>query len=184
MSEAFAWLGQIVEWLGKFIPRILIVDVTKGAVKLRLGNEITELKPGKLHVYWPITSIIKEIDVARQTLDLTTQTFETKDGVSALASGMITYRVDDVVTALTTVYDPDNTIRDVGMSVMQEVLIQYTWDELRNGLMEGNLRRELVREAQRELKTFGIKVLKIGINDLVRARVFKHAVTQSMDGVH
>lgn len=184
MESAFAWIGQVIEWFGTLIPRKLVVNITQGAIKLRLGNEITELEPGKVHFYWPFITDVKIIDTARQTLDLTTQSFETKDGITVLASGMITYRVDDVVTALTSVYDPDNTIRDVGMSVIQEVLIQYTWDELRTGQIEGTLRRELVRESQRELKNFGIKVLKVGIKDLARTRVFKLAMEQSMDGAH
>lgn len=184
MESAFAWIGQIIEWLGKFVPRLVIVDITKGVVKLKYGNEIEELKPGHLHWYWPLTSIIKEVDIARQTLDLTTQTFETKDGVTVQVSGMITYQVQDAVALLTTVYDPDNTIRDIGMAGLQEVLVQYTWAELRDHLVDGTLRKELTRETQRELRTFGVKVLKVGIKDLARTRVYKVALEQSTDGLH
>lgn len=184
METAFAWLGQLIQWFAKFIPHVLFIDITQAAIKFRLGDEITRLLPGRLHVYWPFVSVVKIVDIARQTLDLTTQTFETKDGASVLVSGMITYQVTDPVALLTTVYDPDNTIRDVGMTVIQEVLIQYTYDELRNGTVEGTLRKELVREAQRELKTFGIKVLKVGLKDLVRTTVYKVALEQSTDGTH
>ncbi len=184
MDSAFAWIGEIVKWLAQFIPRAFFVDMTEGAIKLRLGNEISELLPGRIHVYWPFTSNVKLINIARQTLDLTTQSFETKDGITVLASGMITYQVNDVISLLTTTYDADNTIRDVGMSTIQEVLIQYTWDELRAGMVAGTLRKELVREAQRELRTFGIKVLKVGIKDLARTTVYKVALEQSTDGTH
>ncbi len=184
MEAAFAWLGQIVEWLGRFVPRVLIVDITKGAIKLKYGSEITELKPGKLHVYWPFVSIIKEVDIARQTLDLTTQTFETRDGITVQMSGMLTYQVNDVVALLTSVYDPDNSIRDIGMTILQEVLVQYTWAEIRDKLVDGNLRKEMTRETQRELRSFGIKVLKVGIKDLSRTKVYKVALEQSTDGMH
>jgi hypothetical protein len=68
------------------------------------------------------------------------------------------------------------------MTCIQEVLIQYTWVELREGLVSGQLRKELVREAQRTLKTYGIKVLNVGLKDLARTRVFKLAIEQSTDG--
>jgi regulator of protease activity HflC (stomatin/prohibitin superfamily) len=182
MESAFAWIGQLIEWFGQFIPRFLVVDMTEAVVKLRLGNEITELKPGKVHFYWPFISIIKRCTIVRDTLDLTAQTFETKDGITVQASGMVSYIVTDAISLLTTVTDPGNTIRDLVMTCIQEVLIQYTWVELREGLVSGQLRKELVREAQRTLKTYGIKVLNVGLKDLARTRVFKLAIEQSTDG--
>lgn len=184
VESAFGWIGQLIEWFGQFIPRALVVNITQGAVKMRLGNEITELLPGKVHIYWPFISTVKIVDTARQTLDLTTQTFDTKDGICVLASGMITYQVNDVVALLTTVYDPDNTIRDVGMSTVQEVLVRYTYEELKSGNEAGTLKKELAREAQRELKTYGIKVLKVGIKDLAKTTLYKVALEQSTDGMH
>jgi len=35
--QAFDWIGQIVEWLGRFVPRLLIVRSTHGGVKFRHG---------------------------------------------------------------------------------------------------------------------------------------------------
>lgn len=184
METAFAWIGQFVEAIAQFIPRIFITDITRGAVKVRLGNEITELHPGRLHVYWPLVSEVRQWPIVRQTIDLTTQTFETKDIVTLQVSGMITYQVTDVVALLTSVFEPDNAVRDIGMTVLQEVLVQYTWDEIRNRLVDGSLRKELVRETQKELKTYGIKVIKVGIKDLSRTSVYKVALEQSTDGTH
>lgn len=183
LDSAFGWIGQIIEWFGQFIPRLIILDPTQGGVKLRRGNEVTEVQAG-IHIYWPVITLIKVWPIARQTIDLTAQSFETKDNVTVQVSGMITYTVSDVVALLTSVFEPDNTIRDIGMTVLQEVLIQYTWEELRTGMIEGTLRKELVREAQRELRTYGIKVMKVGIKDLARTTVFKVALEQSTDGTH
>jgi regulator of protease activity HflC (stomatin/prohibitin superfamily) len=183
MESAFAWIGRIIEWFGLFIPRLLILDTTQGGVKFRRGNEIYPLQAG-LHLYWPIITVVKVWPIARQTIDLTAQTFETKDGHTILVSGMIAYRVDDVEALMTSVYEPDNTVRDIAMAIMQQVLIQYTWEELRNGMVEGALKRELTREANRELKNLGLKILSVGIKDLARTRVYKVALEQSTDGLH
>lgn len=183
MEGAFAWIGQLIEWFGLFVPRILILDTTQGAVKFRRGNEVTELKSG-IHVYWPIITIIKVWPIARQTIDLTAQTFETKDGKAVQVSGMIRYSVNDVVALLTETYDPDNTIRDTGMAVLHDVLIQYTWEEIREGMVNDVLPKELVKEVQRELRVYGVKVWKVGIKDLVGTSVFKVALESSTDGTH
>lgn len=183
LESAFGWIGQIIEWFGQFIPRLLILDTTQGGVKFRRGNEITELKPG-VHVYWPIITIIKVFPVARQTIDLTAQTFETKDGKAVQVSGMIRYSVTDVVALLTETFDPDNTIRDTGMSVLHDILIQYTWNEIREGMINGVLPKELVKEVQKELKPYGVKVQKVGIKDMVGTTVYKVALEQSTDGLH
>jgi len=183
MESAFAWIGQIIEWFGQFIPRLIILDPTQGGVRCRRGNEISELKPG-LHLYWPILTIIKLWPIARQTIDLTAQTFETKDGKSVQVSGMIAYSVVDVVALLINTFDPDNTIRDLGMTAIHDVLLQYTWDEIREGMVNKVLKKELMREVQRELKSYGVKVLAVGIKDLVGTSVYKVALEQSSDGTH
>lgn len=183
MESALGWIGELIQWFGQLIPRLVILDPTQGGVRLRRGNEVTELVPG-IHIYWPIITLVKVWPTARQTIDLTTQTFETKDGVTVQVSGMLAYTVSNIVALLTSVYEPDNTIRDIGMTVVQEVLIQYTWEELRSRLVEGTLRKELVKEAQRELRSYGIRVMNVGVKDLSRTTVYKVALEQSTDGTH
>lgn len=183
MESAFAWIGAIVEWVGQFIPRILLLDITQGAVKLRRGREITELEAG-LHIFWPLVSVVKIWPSVRQTIDLTAQAFETKDGKSVQVSGMITYSVSDIVSLMTGTFDPDNTIRDVGMTALHDVLIQYTWEEIREGMINRVLKKELQREVQKELKIYGVKVIAVGFKDLVGTSVYKVALEQSTDGSH
>ena len=172
MEAAFAWLGQIAETILKFFPRLIIVQVTQGGIKLRKGSEITEVKPG-LCWYWPLITVVNVITTVRDTMDLPGQTFTTKDNKTVLMSGMVQYEVTDPVTLLTTAPDYTNTIADLVMTAMYDTFIQYTWDELREGIVDGKLRKEMKRAAQTELKGFGVRIISVGLKDNALARVLK-----------
>ena len=172
MDSALAWIGQLAEWFGKLIPHLVIVKVTQGGIRMRRGNEISEIVPGPL-VHWPIWTPIEIITVVRDTMDLPAQTFTTKDGRVTLASGMITYSVKDVVKLLTTAPDYTNAIADVAMTCIHDVFIQYEWEALRAGILDGSVNKALKKSTQDELGGFGIKVIAFGLKDLAPARVLK-----------
>ena len=169
---ALEWIGSIFETLLKFFPHLRIIKLTQGGIKLRRGNEITVLTPG-LWWYWPIITTIDVVTTVRDTVDLNGQTFTTKDNKSVLASGMIMFSVSDVEKLLTSAPDYTNTICDVSMNIIHDVMIQYSWEELRTGIMNGTIGKELRREAQKELSQFGIKVISLGLKDLAPVRVLK-----------
>jgi hypothetical protein len=68
MESAFAWIGQIAEWIGQWIPRRAILDTTEGAIKytgfflprrLRVrfrgfdGDMKISVCEAGIHWYWP-----------------------------------------------------------------------------------------------------------------------------------
>ena len=169
---ALSWLGDIFETILRFLPHLRIVKVTQGGVKMRRGSEISVLTPG-LWSYWPIITTLDVVTTVRDTVDLNGQTFTTKDGKSVLVSGMVMYAVSDVQKRLTTAPDYTNTICDVAMNVIHDVLIQYEWQQIRDGINTGTLGKELKKEAQRELRSFGIEIISLGLKDLAPVRVFK-----------
>jgi hypothetical protein len=86
---------------------------------------------------------------------------------------MVMYTISDVEKLLTTAPDYANTICDVAMNVIHDVLIQYEWEQLRAGINNGSLAKELKKEAQKELRSFGIEIISLGLKDLAPVRVFK-----------
>lgn len=172
MDGALAWIGHLAEWFSRLIPRLVVVEATQGGIRMRRGDEITEIVPGPI-VHWPIWTPIRIITVVRDTMDLPAQTFTTKDGKVTLVSGMITYSVKDVVKLLTTAPDYVNCIADVAMTCIHDVFIQYDWEELRTGIIDGSVNKALKKSAQDELGSFGIKVIAVGLKDLAPARVLK-----------
>ena len=69
MGEALAWVGQIFEWVGRFIPRWVIIPPTRGGIKFVHGSKVVPLGPG-IHWYWPAVTEYHEYPVARQGVDL------------------------------------------------------------------------------------------------------------------
>ena len=172
MDSAFAWLGQLVEWFGKLLPRWMILDTTEGAIKYIGGKRVVVCGAG-IHWYWPARTSWVTYPVARQTDRLETQTMETQDGKTFIVSAMITYRVDDLAALVTTTHSPTTTVIDIAMTAVHDVCCDYGWDELQAEQRKGTLKTKLRNEAQRQLRDYGVNVLKLQLMTLARARVLK-----------
>jgi len=181
MGEAFAWLGQLVEWIGRFFPRWQIVTATHGAVKFVRGAKVVPLAPG-MHWFWPLTTDLMLYPTARQAVDLRSQTFVTADDKTIAVGGLIVYEVKDIAAILGQTFDPDETIRDITAAAIHDVCCSKTWDQLREGLRSGALDRELRQEAAKGLNSYGVRVLRTTLTDLAPARVLKVVQSTSKDG--
>jgi regulator of protease activity HflC (stomatin/prohibitin superfamily) len=182
MAGAFAWIGQIVEWFGQFFPRWILVRTTHGAVKFVRGWKTSPLGPG-LHFYWPATTEILVYPTARQAVDLRTQTVMTTDGKVFVVGGLIVYEVVDIVAALAKTYDTDATIKDVAMSAFHDALVKLSWVDIRTAQEFGTLNLRIRKRVRKELKPYGVKVIKVTITDLAPTRVLKLIQSTQADGL-
>lgn len=179
--EALAWVGQIVEWVGRFIPRWIILNTTEGAVKFVRGSRAVELGPG-VHFYWPAVTEIKSWVVARQSINLATQTITTKDGKVLAIGTVMVFRVTDALTLITKTYDPDNTIRAVAAGAVHSVCSNAEYGELQMVMNNGEITKWLRMELQRRLgRRFGVKVLDATVTDFAPCRVLKIVQTTAAD---
>lgn len=180
MDSAFAWLSQIVEWFGQFIPKRVLVDPTHAALKFVKGRLGIALKPG-MHFYWPITTNLYTYPVARQTVDLRSQTFMTTDEVTAIAGGLVTYEVSDIELLLGHTHDPDTTIREITIGEIHGVLCSMPWTEIRTLLASGKLDTRLRGEVRKALEKYGVRVVNVTLTDLAKCRVIKLFNSNSVD---
>jgi len=177
MNGAFEWIGYIADWLGRFIPRWVILDTTEGGIKFKGGDDPVFCAPG-IHWYWPIRSTLHVHPIVRQTDRLETQTMESKDGITFIVSATITYTISDLLTLVTTTHSPLTTVVDIAMSAIHDICCDFEWKELQDQQRRGLLKTKLKNEASKQLKDFGVEVLLLKTNTLARARVFK--VAQSL----
>lgn len=177
MESALAWIGQIAEWVGQFIPRRVVLDTTEGAVHTVNGKDPVYRDPGKAHWWWPWNSNFSKFPVVRQTVSIETQTNESLDGRTFIASGTLTYSVNDLLKLLTTVHDADTAIAEIASTVLSDVLTSMTWDVLTAEQRRGTIKTKLKNGAQAELSEYGVKVIRFKLNSLARCRVLK--VSQS-----
>jgi regulator of protease activity HflC (stomatin/prohibitin superfamily) len=161
MESALAWIGQIADWCGQFIPRWQIVPATHKGLKFVRGSEMKPLDPG-IHFWWPATTILQMYPSARQTLDLRTQTLMTTDGKVVAVGGMVTYRVEDIQALLGKTWDADQTIKDICAGVISEVVRECSWADIQTPAFTKEL-RHLMRL---RLKPFGVRVMRATLTDL------------------
>lgn len=176
MDSALAWIGQIAEWVGQFIPRRVVLDTTEGAVKFVNGKDPVYCGPGKWW-WWPWTTKWSQFPIVRQTVSIETQTLETADGVTFIASGTLTYSVDDLLKLLTTVHDADTAVAEIASTSLGDILTSLDWKALTEAQRRGTIKTKLKNGAQNELNDYGVKVIRFKLNSLARCRVLK--VSQS-----
>lgn len=178
LDNAFAWLQSITDWLGRFIPRWVVVNPTEGACKYVRGSRVVVCGPG-IHWYWPVVTEWQDYPTARQTDRLEAQTMETRDGVTFLVSGTLTYEVFDLGKLLPCVHNPATMTIDIAMAAVHDVLCSMTWADLRVEQQHASkLKTRLKNSAQSQLEEYGIRVIKLQLNTLAKCRVLK--VSQSI----
>jgi regulator of protease activity HflC (stomatin/prohibitin superfamily) len=178
MTEAFSWLGQLVEWIGQFIPRILQVNQLQGAVKFVRGKPGTALKSG-MHVWWPLTTTLHTYPVARQAEELRGQTMVTVDDKVILVGGLIVYEVGDIEKLVGHTFMPEQTVKDLTLTVVHDICCRMSWEDLKGGQRRGTLDTRLKNEAQKVLEPYGVTVLKLMLTDLSPCRVLKLVQTMT-----
>lgn len=169
---AFEWLSQLVEWLGRFFPRWIILNTTEGAVKFVRGAKAIPLGPG-LHWYWPVTTTYVEYPMAFQADRLPTQTIVTTDDKTVVIGSMISYSVIDILPLVAHTHDAMRTVYNLAMTAVHDVCCRMSWEELKDEQRRGTLDTKLKNAAQKLLKDYGVKVEQLMLIDLAPARVLK-----------
>lgn len=172
MDGAFGWIGGMIEWFGKWIPRFQIVDTTHGAVKFVWGKNVVPLGPG-WHWWWPISTQLTVYPTARQAVNLQAQTITTQDGKTILIGGVLVYEITDIEAAVAYTYEPEETAKTIVLAAIHDCVTQYTWAELLSEHRSGKLGREMRAEAKKTLDKYGVRVLALTLTDLAPVRIYK-----------
>ncbi len=180
IDSALGWIGQIVGWIGAFIPKWVIIDTTEGGIMYVRGSRVKVCSAG-IHWYWPAFTSFVSYPTARQSDRLETQTMETTDGKNFIASGTITYCVDDLGLLIPRTHSPMTTIVDLAMTAVHDVCCKMTWEGLQSEQKEGTLKTKLRNSAAKQLEEYGVRVLKLQLNTLARCRVIKISQSNSQE---
>lgn len=173
MTAIFGWLGEMMQWIISWIPRVGICRQGHAGVRFRHGHDATAIEPG-LYVYWPLVTEVQEYPVARQTLNLTIQRLVTKDDRTVVASAVVVYRVRDVLKAIVDSWDIEATISDIALTATVSVVTSREYAALRDGI-DAAVKDDLTKKCQKALSPFGIEVLYASFTDFCPARVISLA---------
>lgn len=170
--EAFAWLGQIIESLGRIIPRLIIIRATHGGVKWKRGKFVKPMLSG-IHVYWPLLTEVEVIITARQTLNLPTQVLMTADRQQIVVGTLVVYRVKDLVEAIgQRNWDVDCTVSDITQAAVVEVISRSKLDDLLSDVA-GAIEKKLTHTTRKRLRQFGVYVHRCAVTDFSTCKTFK-----------
>lgn len=177
MDSALGWIGQLIEWLGRFFPRWFLLDATEGAVKYvgsfgKAPLQVIACGPG-IHWYWPVTSSVVNYPTSRQTDNMPAQTFATRDDKTIAVGGLLVYEVIDVVKLVSTTHRPMIAIQDIALGAVHDVCCNMEWAELKDAQRRGTLDTKLRNAAQKQLTDYGVRVVKCMLTDLAQTRVLK-----------
>jgi len=169
MGQAFAWIGQLVEWVAGFIPHYIHVKATHMCVMFIRSKTVVK-NPG-IHWYLPFWSDPVLYPVKRQTLNLPPQVLTTKDVKEILTSVVVTYEIDDIHKALVDTFDFEDTIRETSQGAVKKVISVKKFDEILKNQHEIDV--ELCRRIRSVIRPFGVRVVEAVITDFCKTRIYR-----------
>lgn len=168
MEAAFGWIGEFIAWLVNWLPHLGICRKTHGGVKFVWGKTIKEIKPG-LYVWWPPTTEIEVVPVARQTLTWEAQRLTTKDDHVITIKVVVVFTLEDVKKALVDTADYDDTAEDIAGEAIADIVSENTYDDLRKN--QRAIENDMARKTRTTLKTYGLYVERCRIVDFAKTRM-------------
>jgi regulator of protease activity HflC (stomatin/prohibitin superfamily) len=155
MDKVLGWLGELFQTILKFFPWLVIVQATHGGVAFVRGRHVREWKPG-LHWYWPLVTTYKLMTTVRQTQMIQSKVAMTQDLQTVLVGAMVTYVVDDVVTAIARIADLPS---DVIERSMESILTQVSETSLKDIQADRvGFNRRLTERVSKALNGYGVRV--------------------------
>lgn len=105
MTAALTWLNDLFQWIGRWIPRLVLIHVTHRGVRFGPRGTAREVGPG-LVVYWPITHALIQVPITLQSIQLCGTQLPLKDDAGllprvAILTLNIQFEVRDAVKAAT-----------------------------------------------------------------------------------
>ncbi len=172
MESAFAWIGRLIEWFGAFIPRWKIIRSTHAGVRFKKGVP-SAIEPGRIIWYWPVTTEVEIIPVARQTHNLPTQSLTTRDGKKIVIGGVVVYSIKDIVKAIADNWDVSATINDITMCAITQVITKHDFQYLQDNLSDA-VQQALTEETRKKLAVYGVRVYRTAITDFSIAVIIRN----------
>jgi regulator of protease activity HflC (stomatin/prohibitin superfamily) len=108
MATALTWLNDLAQWLGRWIPRLVLIEPTHRGVCFGPRGGARQVGPG-LVLYWPITHVLVQLPITTQSIQLSAQVLARPDDGTAmiprvsLCAAAVQFRVHDAVAAATRV---------------------------------------------------------------------------------
>ena len=169
MDQAFGWIGGIFQSLLRVIPWLVIVPATHGGVAFVRGHRVKEWKPG-LHVYWPVVTTYKLMTMVRQTQRIQSRVVMTKDLKTVIVGGLVTYFIDDIVSALAKIADLPSDVIERSQGTILAVVSENTLEQIQSDRLGFNTK--LTERVSKSLNGYGVQVLQAQLAEFAPCQAF------------
>jgi regulator of protease activity HflC (stomatin/prohibitin superfamily) len=175
-------LEKLIELLSNWwsqVTPVVIVPVYEEAVLLRVGKFLKILKPG-LHFKIPLFDEVISQHVVVTTISLAAQSLYTKDKQNIVCKGVIKYRIADVKIFLLEVYDAQDAISDMTLSIIKKIITSASLEEC----IDPEIDNLLTKKVRVEARKWGVDVQQVTLTDIAPIRSFRlinDTVTNKLD---
>ena len=167
MDRAFGWIGEIFQTLLKFFPWLVIVPATHGGVAFVRGHRVKEWPPG-LHWYWPLVTTYKLMIIVRQTQRIQSKVVMTKDLRTVTVGALVTYYVDDVISAVAKIADLPSDVLERSQGAILAAVSESTLAEIQSDRLRFN--EVLTERIGGTLNGYGVQVLQAQLSEFAPCR--------------
>lgn len=168
LAQLLGWLGDFIQFIISWFPRIVIVRYNEMAVAYRGGDEPVALRRG-IHWYWPWRTKVVSHEVTRFALSIEPIPLETADGVAVEIGMVVVYRIADILAYEVDNFHPDDNIKHTAQGELCTIVKGHKWEDLAEPTEEGSrLEGKLSRRMQKALDKFGVRVESCRPNGQIR----------------
>ncbi len=169
----------LVRTLAQAVMYMEVPDQHLGLLYLN-GKLADRLEPGS-YGYWKYRRNIRInlVDLRLQTMDVSGQEILTKDRVSLRLNLSATYKVVDIDKAIQAVKDVEDLVyRELQLLLRQSVGTRLLDELLRD---KDALNIAIADEAKTQLETYGIRLVGVGVKDIILPGDMKHILNQVVE---
>lgn len=169
MDKAFGWIGEIFQTLLRLLPWLVIVPATHSGVAFVHGSRVKEWKSG-LHWYWPVVTSYKLMTTVRQTQRIQSKVIMTKDLKTVTVGALVTYYVDDIVSALVKIADLPSDIMERSQGAILAEVSERTLEDIQANRLSFNA--GLTERVGAVLNGYGVQVLQAQLTEFAPCKAF------------
>ena len=164
LDKLFEFLSQ---WISDLLPMVIVPSYEEG-VLLRFGKFKKVLYPG-LHFKIPFGDEVLRQHVVVTTLSLPAQSLYTLDKQNFVVKGVVKYKIADVKTFLLEVYDAQDALSDMTLSIIKNIIISLPSEKC----IDPDLDSTLTKKARVEAKKWGVEIQQVTLTDIAPIRSFR-----------
>jgi len=153
----------------RFIPWLVIVPATHGGVAFVRGHRVKEWKPG-LHWYWPLVTTYKLMTTVRQTQRIQSKIVMTKDLKTVTVGALVTYTVDDIISAAVKIADLPSDIMERSQGAILAEVSENTVEQIQVDRVGFNAR--LTDRVGSVLNGYGVQIQQAQLTEFAPCTAF------------